>query len=198
MTATDKSQTAASLQTASCAFCQKTKEQVRRMISGPSVHICDVCVEICHEMLETPAMTPAEMYVREQEQAQLMQMADVSLSLLMLRATHLGATLDFYRRLGLLFVEEQHGNDPVHYSSSLAGTVLELYPEAAEAQPDNKVRIGFNVPSIEETLRTLEETGVKVLSPPKQTQWGYRAVVFDPDERTIEITETKNSLTESC
>ena len=31
-----------------CSFCNKTEDQVRKLIAGPSgVYICDECVEIC-------------------------------------------------------------------------------------------------------------------------------------------------------
>lgn len=35
-----------------CSFCGKGEEQVRRLIKGPDVFICDECVRICNEILE--------------------------------------------------------------------------------------------------------------------------------------------------
>lgn len=36
-----------------CSFCNKTQEQVRKLIAGPSgVYICDECVEICADIIE--------------------------------------------------------------------------------------------------------------------------------------------------
>lgn len=36
-----------------CSFCNKTQDQVRKMIAGPSgVYICDECIEICGDILE--------------------------------------------------------------------------------------------------------------------------------------------------
>ena len=35
-----------------CSFCGKSQEQVRRLIAGPDVYICDECVEICAEIVE--------------------------------------------------------------------------------------------------------------------------------------------------
>jgi endopeptidase Clp ATP-binding regulatory subunit (clpX) len=37
---------------ARCSFCNKTEDQVRKMISGPDVFICDECIEICNEIVE--------------------------------------------------------------------------------------------------------------------------------------------------
>ena len=35
-----------------CSFCGKSQEQVRRLIAGPRVYICDECVELCSEIIE--------------------------------------------------------------------------------------------------------------------------------------------------
>lgn len=34
-----------------CSFCGKTQDQVRRLIAGPSVYICDECIELCSEII---------------------------------------------------------------------------------------------------------------------------------------------------
>lgn len=35
-----------------CSFCGKTQEQVRRLVAGPNVYICDECIELCQEIIE--------------------------------------------------------------------------------------------------------------------------------------------------
>ena len=35
-----------------CSFCGKNQEQVRRLIAGPNVYICDECVELCDEIIQ--------------------------------------------------------------------------------------------------------------------------------------------------
>jgi ATP-dependent Clp protease ATP-binding subunit ClpX len=35
-----------------CSFCDKTSEQVRRLVAGPGVYICNECVELCHDILD--------------------------------------------------------------------------------------------------------------------------------------------------
>lgn len=35
-----------------CSFCHKPQEQVRKLIAGPSVYICDECIELCSEIIE--------------------------------------------------------------------------------------------------------------------------------------------------
>jgi ATP-dependent Clp protease ATP-binding subunit ClpX len=35
-----------------CSFCDKSQRQVRRLIAGPGVYICQECIEICNEIIE--------------------------------------------------------------------------------------------------------------------------------------------------
>ncbi len=50
-----------------CSFCNKSQDQVRKLIAGPGVYICDECVDLCNEILDEelydgntpPAATPA-------------------------------------------------------------------------------------------------------------------------------------------
>ena len=35
-----------------CSFCGKTQKQVRKLIAGPGVYICDECIELCNEIIE--------------------------------------------------------------------------------------------------------------------------------------------------
>ena len=34
-----------------CSFCKKPQDDVRKLIAGPSVNICDECVEVCAEII---------------------------------------------------------------------------------------------------------------------------------------------------
>ena len=34
-----------------CSFCGKGQDQVRKLIAGPGVYICDECIELCNEIL---------------------------------------------------------------------------------------------------------------------------------------------------
>ena len=35
-----------------CSFCGKKQSQVRKLIAGGGVYICDECIEVCNEILE--------------------------------------------------------------------------------------------------------------------------------------------------
>lgn len=35
-----------------CSFCGKSQEQVKRLVAGPGVYICDECIELCQEIID--------------------------------------------------------------------------------------------------------------------------------------------------
>src|SRR4051812_49510195 len=35
-----------------CSFCGKSQKQVKKLIAGPGVYICDECIDLCNEILE--------------------------------------------------------------------------------------------------------------------------------------------------
>nr|MCU0869967.1 ATP-dependent Clp protease ATP-binding subunit ClpX [Burkholderiales bacterium] len=34
-----------------CSFCGKSQHEVRKLIAGPSVFICDECIELCNDII---------------------------------------------------------------------------------------------------------------------------------------------------
>jgi ATP-dependent Clp protease ATP-binding subunit ClpX len=34
-----------------CSFCGKTQKQVKKLIAGPGVYICDECIDLCNEII---------------------------------------------------------------------------------------------------------------------------------------------------
>ena len=43
-----------------CSFCGKSQRQVRKLIAGPGVYICDECIELCNEIIEEEFSIPSE------------------------------------------------------------------------------------------------------------------------------------------
>src|SRR5665648_267411 len=43
-----------------CSFCGKSQKQVKKLIAGPGVYICDECIELCNEILEEELAEAAE------------------------------------------------------------------------------------------------------------------------------------------
>ena len=35
-----------------CSFCGKSQNQVRKLIAGPGVYICDECIDLCNEIID--------------------------------------------------------------------------------------------------------------------------------------------------
>ena len=35
-----------------CSFCGKSQHEVRKLIAGPSVFICDECVDLCNDIIQ--------------------------------------------------------------------------------------------------------------------------------------------------
>ncbi len=34
-----------------CSFCGKKQEEVKKLIAGPTVYICDECIELCNDIM---------------------------------------------------------------------------------------------------------------------------------------------------
>ncbi len=34
-----------------CSFCGKSQEEVKKLVAGPTVFICDECIELCSDIL---------------------------------------------------------------------------------------------------------------------------------------------------
>ncbi|MGD8920407.1 MAG: ClpX C4-type zinc finger protein, partial [Gammaproteobacteria bacterium] len=43
-----------------CSFCGKSQHEVRKLIAGPSVFICDECVELCNDIIREELEDKAE------------------------------------------------------------------------------------------------------------------------------------------
>jgi lactoylglutathione lyase len=111
-----------------------------------------------------------------------------SLRLLVLRSKPIERLRDFFRALGVSLAAERHGNGPLHYAGDLGGVVLELYPLDPDAPSDHHpLRLGFTVDDLAATLHTLETLDAAIISEPRKSEWGVRAVVRDPDGRAVEL-----------
>ncbi|MDD9147715.1 MULTISPECIES: ATP-dependent protease ATP-binding subunit ClpX [unclassified Sporolactobacillus] len=48
-----------------CSFCGKTQDQVRKLVAGPGVYICDECIELCTEIVEEELGTDEEVEFKD-------------------------------------------------------------------------------------------------------------------------------------
>ncbi|MEK7546324.1 MAG: VOC family protein [Patescibacteria group bacterium] len=110
------------------------------------------------------------------------------------------ATRQFYETVGLAFVEEKHGEGPVHYACDFQGMVLEIYPLRVRVvvKPCDTVALVLFVSAFEKVL-----AGVKAmdLKPGKVGVYagseGLQAVsVRDPDGRLVRLLERDPTVTQ--
>jgi predicted enzyme related to lactoylglutathione lyase len=95
----------------------------------------------------------------------------------------------FYSCLGLQFTRHRHGTGPEHFSAQLSSCVFELYPQSAEGPLTRGTRVGFTVTSVDAAVLALSEFPKAVVSPAKDSEWGRRAVVADPDGHRVELVQ---------
>ncbi|CAN5804609.1 ATP-dependent Clp protease ATP-binding subunit ClpX [soil metagenome] len=48
-----------------CSFCGKSQKQVKKLIAGPGVYICDECIDLCNEIIEEELSDTAELHFDE-------------------------------------------------------------------------------------------------------------------------------------
>lgn len=119
--------------------------------------------------------------------------AGPELNLVVVFAHDLEAAREFYASLGLTLNPEQHGTGPRHYAATSGGAVFEIYPDR-DGKRKGELRIGFQVASVDGIVQQLRQRQVPILSEPKESAWGRRAVVEDPDGNRVELTQKSVSV----
>ncbi|KUJ62962.1 bleomycin resistance protein [Flavobacteriaceae bacterium CRH] len=116
----------------------------------------------------------------------------MDIRLLVLRTGNTKQLADFYSLLGLSFDYHKHGNAPLHYSTTIGQTVLEIYPlTKTQIEPDKNLRLGFGIDNFEETIEKLKNLKVAFSLEPTETEFGFMTIISDPDERKIELYKNK-------
>ncbi len=111
-----------------------------------------------------------------------------TLNLVVIRSADMDRSAEFYSKLGLIFTKHSHGKGPEHYACELGSVVFDIYP-AKEKENTAGTRLGFQLNEIDSTIRNLIEHGAAIISEPKDSEWGRRAVVADPDGHKVELVE---------
>jgi ATP-dependent Clp protease ATP-binding subunit ClpX len=105
-----------------CSFCGKSQDEVKKLIAGPSVYICDECIQLCNEII-------AEEYTQESEE-------DSSSKLL--KPAEIKETLDQY------VIEQEKAKKTlsvaVHNHYKRIGTKVDM--EGVEIEKSNILLIG--------------------------------------------------------
>lgn len=103
---------------------------------------------------------------------------------LVIYVSNIEESRQFYEILGCECVREQHDAGPIHYSISLDGIVVELYPKGKKEV--SRIRLGIH------TSKSFSEIGqdlIKFISGSGENT----LLASDPDGNTIEIM-TKNAI----
>lgn len=112
-------------------------------------------------------------------------------SLLVLRSAAPERLAAFYALLGIEFEKHRHGGGPEHFSAVLGGLVFEIYPLKEGEAGSGGLRIGFAVADVAGMFATWVEAGATAVVTPKMSEWGFRAVLDDPEGHRIELTQAK-------
>ena len=48
-----------------CSFCGKSQKQVKKLIAGPGVYICDECIDLCNEIIEEELAETGELTLED-------------------------------------------------------------------------------------------------------------------------------------
>lgn len=109
-------------------------------------------------------------------------------NLIVLRCADLDSSVRFYENIGLRFSHERHGQGVEHMTASAGHVTIELYPQG-DGPNTTALRIGFRVTSIDDVIAGILPCGGTILKPVRDTEWGRRAVIVDPDGHRVELTE---------
>lgn len=109
-------------------------------------------------------------------------------NLLVIRVANLDKSRAFYSRLGLDLEVEKHGRGPIHYSCTITGTVVELYP-SSPTHPAGGLRFGLRLPDPVRVIAGLRKAGLLADEPKlmKRDPGPSAYVIRDPDHNTIEL-----------
>lgn len=112
----------------------------------------------------------------------------MNINLIVIRTNQPKELSAFYELIGMKFDYHQHGNGPWHYSTEIEKTVFEIYPLLKNQDaPDQSLRLGFTIDKLDETIERLRKKQVEIVRAPQISEWGYFAIIKDPDGRKIEL-----------
>ena len=99
----------------------------------------------------------------------------------------------FYRGIGVPLEAEDHGDGATHYACEVGSTHFAVF-EAALGQAlahgsGGSMFFGLSVVSARDAVDAAKAQGGAVVESPTEYPWGTRALVLDPDGRTVELFE---------
>jgi len=109
------------------------------------------------------------------------------INLMVIRTSNLERLRAFYSTLGLELVEERHGTGPVHYSCTMAGTVMEIYPTKRPVTGGNRLGLRLQTPAA--AIERLQLAGYlpNGSAPLNRGTSSQAFMVRDPDGNELEL-----------
>jgi len=111
------------------------------------------------------------------------------LNLVVIRSADPDRLVAFYQALGLHFEKHAHGSGPEHFASTTGAVTFEIYPRRDATDTTTAVRLGFRVANVDDAVVNLLKAGGSLVAPAKDSPWGRRAVIDDPEGHRVELTE---------
>ena len=110
------------------------------------------------------------------------------INLIVIRTDNPEKLSEFYEQLGIEFEYHQHGKGTWHYSAKIGEIIFEIYPLMKNQEVSEKsLRLGFTIENLDQMIHDLKERNVEIVKEPKESEWGYFAIIKDLDGRKIEL-----------
>ncbi len=120
----------------------------------------------------------------------------IEMASLVMFASDLQSTADFYRTIGVHLDDEDHDDGPVHAAAEVGGVHFAIYQadhgvgaRARDWRTASSVFPGFYVSSLDKVTEDLINSGARLLERHQVRPWGCRIVAVDPDGHAIEINQ---------
>lgn len=101
-----------SVGTIHCSFCGKSQDQVKKIIAGPDVYICNECVDLCKEIIEEEIYAPSEAVFTEVPKPQEIQkiLGEYVIGQEKAKRTLSVAVYNHYKRIGQMSMMSEDDN----------------------------------------------------------------------------------------
>ena len=115
----------------------------------------------------------------------------MQLNLVVIRSSDMKSLAGFYSTLFNKELElHRHGNGPEHYGTELDGLIFEIYPKRSESDDTSAMRFGYIVENVDSAITRVQQYPINIVSEAKDSPWGRRAVIDDPEGHRIELTQS--------
>lgn len=120
----------------------------------------------------------------------------IKLGEVILYSTIIDTTINFYRALGFELSENNFDRDLKFFNGFINDIYFASYPSKEPGKSISQwtggaIQLCFVVDSLEVSIKSVEESGGKLLISPELQAWGRRAIVLDPELRPIELIENE-------